>query len=77
MDLPFDRQRLEKRNAIDSDEERAAAGHRSPGESFIETLELCEVVARLASATLSERPATALEAKALLYVRPLRVAMHS
>ena len=77
MELPFDRERLKRRNTIDSDEERAAAGRRSPGESLMETLELCEVVAKLASATVRDRPVPELEAKARLYVRPLRSAMHS
>jgi hypothetical protein len=75
--LPFDRERLKTRNAIDSEQERAASERRSPVQSFVETLELCEVVGRLASATGSEPSPSDLEAKARLYVRPLRVAMGS
>jgi hypothetical protein len=77
VELPFDRERLKRRNAIDSDQDRAADCRRSPGESFMETLELCEVVGQLASAAASEESASDLEAKARLYVRPLRAAMHS
>jgi hypothetical protein len=49
--LPFDRERLKTRNAIDSEQDRAASDRRSPAQSLVETLELCEVVGRLASAT--------------------------
>jgi hypothetical protein len=62
---------------MDSDEEQVAAGRHSPAECFMQTLELCEVVGKLASATVSQQPASDLEAKARLYVRPLRAVMHS
>mgnify|MGYP007065750999 CR=1 FL=1 len=77
MVLPLDRERLKSRNELDSEQERAASDRRSPVQSLVETLELCEVVGRLASATGSEPSPSDLEAKARLYVRPLRVAMRS
>jgi hypothetical protein len=75
MLLPFDRERLKQRNLRDAREDAASAAERSAEQSFVETLEVSEVVRQLALATGSGTAAPDLEAKARLYVRPLVAAM--
>ncbi|MBN1611958.1 MAG: hypothetical protein JW940_35330 [Polyangiaceae bacterium] len=77
MLLPFDRDRLRQRNALDAGQELAASAEKTPSERFVETVELSDVVRQLAVATGSEGKTADLETKSLLYVRPLRLAMRS
>jgi hypothetical protein len=78
VDLPFDREKLRRRNAADAEAERAVASVRSPEQGFLETLDLSEVVSELAAATAGEQLLVDdLEAKARLYVLPLRAAQRS
>jgi hypothetical protein len=73
--LPFDRDRLRERNSADESAQRAADAARSGEQSFLDTLELSEVVRQLAAATVGDDPRPDdLEAKARLYVAPLRAA---
>ena len=72
---PFDREALKERNASDLAAERARAASRSPAEGLLDTLELSELVRELARASNADCPASHdLEAKADLYVRPLKAA---
>jgi|HubBroStandDraft_4_1064222.scaffolds.fasta_scaffold356923_2 hypothetical protein len=73
MLLPFDRDRLRERNAIDLAQEIEEARRRSTPERFEQTLELSELVRALAEATGVEVPDDLAE-KARLYAEPLRVA---
>jgi hypothetical protein len=76
--LPFSRNRLRERNAIDAAEELAEARRRSPSERLEQTLELSNLVRELARATGADRLADEhadLEEKARLYAEPLRVLM--
>jgi len=73
MLLPFDRDRLRERNAIDLAQEIEEAQRRSTPERFEQTLELSELVRALAEATGVEVPDDLAE-KARLYAEPLRVA---
>ena len=78
MLLPLDRERLKQRNARDAEQEVAAAAAKSPEQSFIETVETCDVVRQLAAATTGRNSeASDLEAKSRLYVRPLLAVMRS
>jgi hypothetical protein len=75
VQLPFDREKLRRRNLADRDDERLAAAARSPADGLRDTLEVSEVVRSLARATLGEPSATDdLAEKARLYARPLRAA---
>jgi hypothetical protein len=70
--LALHRSNLADRNARDRDDEIEAAGHASPSEAFLQTLELSELVRQLARAT-GTVPPDDLAAKAQLYAWPLRV----
>jgi hypothetical protein len=73
--LPFDRNRLAKRNALDDAQRRSAAAHVSPREGILEVIELSEVVRKLALATgAGQHSVDDLAEKARLYVAPLRAA---
>lgn len=75
MLLPFDRNQLAKRNALDDAQGRRAAAHVFPGQGILEVIELSEVVRRLALATGAGRHSVDdLAEKARLYVAPLRAA---
>ena len=73
MRLPFDRKRLLERSAV---HDRALHAHpraKSPADGIVETIELSEVVLKLARATgAAEHRPYDLTDKARLYVRPLR-----
>ncbi len=77
MLLPFDRERLKQRNALDAQQEQAASAEKTPSQSLVETVELSDVVRQLAIATGSDATGTDLEGKSRLYVRPLLAAMRS
>ncbi len=77
MLLPFDRERLKQRNALDAEQEAAFSAEKTPSQRFMETVELSEVVRQLAIATGSDSAAADLELKSRLYVHPLLAAMHS
>jgi hypothetical protein len=73
--LPFDRNQLAKRNALDDAQGRSAAAHVSPGQGMLEVIELSEVVRELALATgAGQHSVDDLAEKARLYVAPLRAA---
>lgn len=74
---PFDRERLKQRNSIDAKQEAATSGNKTAAQRFADTLEVSEVVRELAAATGTEVATNDLEAKARLYVRPLRAMMDS
>jgi hypothetical protein len=76
MILPFDRARLQERNALDDAEDRADAARRSPGERVALSLSLSQLVRDLSRAAGTAQPAGAhgdLEEKAHLYADPLRI----
>jgi hypothetical protein len=73
--LPFDRRRLAQRDAVDVATRRVNLSALTPAEGIMETVELSEVVHKLAVATgAAEKPPNDLAEKARLYVRPLRAA---
>lgn len=74
---PFDRERLKLRNTCDAEQEVAAAADKTTEQSFVEALELSEVVRQLARATGSDSVGADLAAKSRLYVRPLLAAMRA
>jgi hypothetical protein len=74
MILPFDRERLRRRNALDVEQEAAASAEKTSSQSFMESIEVSEVVRQLMIATGSESETSDLEAKSRLYVRPLLAA---
>jgi hypothetical protein len=63
---------LARRNALDEQDELDAAEGLSPAESFVQTLELSELVLELARATGSATESDLAE-KAARYARPLRL----
>lgn len=76
MILPFDRNRLRERNAIDELQHQDEAARQSPAEGVERTLEVSDLVRMLAHATgadesIEER--ADLEEKARLYAMPLRI----
>ena len=73
MILPFNRDHLRERNAIDLVDEIEEARRWSPAERVAQTLELSRLVQALAQAVGLEEPDDLAE-KAHLYVEPLRVA---
>ena len=76
MILPFDRKRLQERNALDDAEDRADAARRSPPERVELSLELSQLVRELALATGANLPIDEradLAEKARLYATPLRI----
>jgi hypothetical protein len=76
MILPFDRNRLRKRNAVDEADDRADAAMRSPTERVEITLQLSEAVRLFSRATGAPRQTSMdadLEEKARLYALPLRL----
>ncbi len=77
MLLPFDRERLKQRNALDAEQDAAVSAETTPSQSFLETVEVSDLVRQLAIATGSDSAAGDLEAKSRLYVRPLRAAMRA
>jgi hypothetical protein len=74
MILPFDRERLMRRNTLDAEQEVAACAEKTSSQSFMESVEVSEVVRQLAIATGSESETSDLEAKSRLYVSPLLAA---
>lgn len=72
--LPFDRDKLRKRNRADVLAERAIASACTPEQGLTDAIELSQVVRSLAQATAGEQSADDLAEKARLYVLPLRVA---
>jgi hypothetical protein len=73
---PFDRKRLQERNAIDDAEQCAEASRRSPAEGVAQGIELSDFVRLLAHATGANEATdrwSELEEKARLYTRPLWV----
>ena len=76
MILPFDRERLRERNALDDAQDRAEARRRSPAERVESALELSQLVRDLSRATGSDELVdreTELGDKARLYAAPLRI----
>ena len=74
--LPFNRARLQERNALDEAEEQAAAARRTPGERVEMSLDLSQLVRELAHATGADQAAemrSDLAEKAHLYAAPLRI----
>jgi hypothetical protein len=74
--LPFDRERLRERNALDDAQDRADARRRSPAARVESTLELSQLVRELSHATGSDELVdedTELVEKARLYAAPLRI----
>jgi hypothetical protein len=74
--LPFDRERLRERNALDDAQDRAEARRRSPAERVESTLELSQLVRDLSHATGSDERVdreAELGEKARLYTAPLRI----
>ena len=75
MLLPFDRERLAKRNALDDAQARSATADLSPRQGILEVIELSEVVRQLALANgAGQHSVDDLAEKARLYVAPLRAA---
>ena len=77
MLLPFDRERLKQRNALDVADELQASAGQTPSEKLLATIDLSEVVRELAAAAGSQPETSDLELKSHLYVRPLRAATRS
>ena len=76
MLLPFKRDRLRERNAIDEAEDRADSALRSPAERVEITLQLSEAVRLFSHATGAPQHThedADLEGKARLYALPLRL----
>ena len=76
MILPFNRARLQERNALDEAEEQAAAAQRTPGERVEMSLDLSQLVRELARATGADQATSTrsdLAEKARLYAEPLRI----
>lgn len=76
MLLPFKRDRLRERNAVDEAEDQADSALRSPAERVELTLQLSEAVRLFSHATGTAQPASVdadLERKARLYALPLRL----
>ena len=77
MRLPFDRERLKQRNALDAAQEVQASAGQTPSEKLLATIEVSEVVRELAVAAGTQAERTDLQLKSHLYVRPLHAAMRS
>jgi len=76
MKLPFCRQRLRERNALDDQEDIADAAARSPSELLAITLSLSHTALALARSATGKLPEpTDLEDEAARYVAPLRAVM--
>lgn len=76
MILPFDRERLRERNALDEAEDRADAARRSPAERVELSLSLSQLVRDLSRAAGTASAADEhddLAEKARLYAAPLRI----
>lgn len=76
MILPFDRERLRARNALDDAEAREDAARRTPAERVLRSLELSQLVRDLARAAGTLEPVDAeadLAEKARTWVTPLRL----
>jgi len=75
MQAPVKREQLGVRNALDAEDERAAASARSAAQGVVDVVELSDIVRKLAAAA-GAPPARVddLEQKARLYVRPLLAA---
>lgn len=76
MILPFDRERLRERNALDDAQARAEARRQSPAERVESTLELSQLVGILSHATGSDAlvdEEAEFGEKARLYAAPLRI----
>jgi hypothetical protein len=74
--LPFKRDRLRERNAVDRAEDQSDSALRSPAERVEITLQLSEAVRLLSHATGAPQHASedaSLEGKARLYALPLRL----
>jgi hypothetical protein len=74
--LPFDRKRLQERNALDEAEDQADAARRTPPERVELSLELSQLVRDLALAAGANQPTNEhadLVEKARLYATPLRI----
>ena len=75
MQLPFDRKRLAERDALDRAARRVDVNVEFAAQGLMATIELSEVVRKLAAATgAGQDPPHDLADKARLYVRPLQAA---
>jgi hypothetical protein len=77
--IPFHRDKLRERNALDEAEEIAEAALKTPSERLARTLELSDLVSALSRATGARAlaPPSDLAEKSRLYARPLRALLRA